>query len=270
MPAFLLLALLGGCARPGGVLPPAGGAWDDQAALEKIEAQAKGIRGLFLRGYVRLSYRGRSRPRVSFTLNWRRDREGDHLRVRGTGPLGMTVFDLLMDKKALWLYIPRYNRVFWQPAMPGTGREEPDASGYALEPALLLREAGLALNPWMVTLCRYPSSSTGRTDITILCRRDGREGARASFRKDFTVCPYRLATRNMEIAYHGPAVLHGLRNACYPAGVEVDLTRVPLHLEVEFRDTRANPLSEPPGTFDSSPFATLPVSSFDELLSALR
>ncbi len=271
----LLLASLPGCIRPGAITPPAA-TWEDHAALQKIRAQGEGIKGLLLRGHVRITLRGKAGPRIRFVLNWREDQGRQCLRVHGMGPLGMTAFDLLIDEHALWLYIPKYNRVFWQPMI-----HDPSLNGHgipasAINPAFLLQEASLALNPWSIVLeqntlpCRPESTGAHNSPyITIRCQKGRHETAEASFRKDFTVIPDNVTTGDMNIIYHAPAILRGLRNAYYPSSMTIDLTQIPLRLDVQLREITANRVVENPETFNSAPFTALPISPLDELVNAL-
>jgi len=109
---FHLLFFLTGCSlfksQPVVQMPPVKRTGDP---IQDIRTRADRIRSIEIRG--RLSIRTRIRKYRSFSVAiWFYSHSGRlNLRIRGSGPLGVSVFDLLADRQEAWIYVPREGKI---------------------------------------------------------------------------------------------------------------------------------------------------------------
>ncbi len=147
---FLAVALGCGCAffrKPAPVMCPV----PERTGNLRIDLlnRANSIRSLDIRG--RLKIAGRDRKFPSFNARIWFFSSGDDLllRIRGSGPLGVTVFDLLADRDEAWIYLPSQNRIL-------RGNTFFTSHGsIGVETAIRLME--ICLNPWVPAgHCQFP------------------------------------------------------------------------------------------------------------------
>ena len=159
---FLSLScMVGGCTlRERGMPVPA---WERTGSLRTdLISRAKSIRSISIAGRIWLSIRGRKFPSVKVNA-WLYT--GDNrrlLRLRGSGPFGMAVFDLLADNKDAWIYLPKEGRIY-------RGNEWATSYG-TIDIDTALHVAEMCLNPWSPVMHAYfREVSCNGTDLNRLC-----------------------------------------------------------------------------------------------------
>ncbi len=227
--------------------------------LQRLNQKAKKLKNLYLEGYVQVTFRKKNQPKIRFQLYWMENGGRDLLRVKGLGLFGTNVFDLLINTHTLWLYIPKYKRVFWQPMHPHT-------------PPLLIQKAGLILNPWRISIeqgskCENASFDRQNGSLAVKCQ--GKSLETTIFFKDYaSITPYLLLSPDVTISYQDHVTLGETKQVIYPARISVDFQKIPLHLAIQVKRGSVDPVPEHrQQIFGHEPFATLPVSPLKELLN---
>jgi len=129
--------------------------------------RAHDIKSLDVKGRLHVTDRGRKLPSFNARIWFYRQDESLFLRIRGSGPLGVTVFDLLACGNEAWIYLPSKNRIL-------KGNTFFTSYGnIGVETAIKLME--ICLNPWVpARYCRFPATmeQTGSAGslIRLKCR----------------------------------------------------------------------------------------------------
>ena len=114
LPAFLLmiLCLISGC-----------GLFTKQTPLQvpvvkrtgNLETdllnRAESIKSLEIRGRLHITAGDKKYPSFNAAVWFVSHRDADFLRIRGSGPFGVTIFDLLADQQEAWIYLPKEGKI---------------------------------------------------------------------------------------------------------------------------------------------------------------
>lgn len=76
-----------------------------------IRNRAESIKSLEIRGRLHITVRGKKYPSFNAAIWFLSQGNADFIRIRGSGPLGVTIFDLLADKQQAWIYLPRKGKI---------------------------------------------------------------------------------------------------------------------------------------------------------------
>ncbi len=102
--------------------------------------RAKSIESLKIQGRLKISNRTSKFPSFNCAI-WFFSKKGKLLlRIRGSGPFGVTVFDLLADRREVWIYLPQQGKI-----LKGNTFFT-DYGNISVDKAIRLME--MCLNPW--------------------------------------------------------------------------------------------------------------------------
>ena len=143
--AFFVLVFVPACSFFTGsgpaVMPVREGCVSPEEMPEAIERLAQRVASVQLRARVQIEVRGQRQPSVKCFLRMSLSETGDRIRVSGTGPLGISLFDALFSGDELYLYIPSHGALYV--GNPASVLAFPEDISVA-------RIAALALDPWLV------------------------------------------------------------------------------------------------------------------------
>ncbi len=114
LPVFLLmiLCLLHGCALFTKQAPLQVPAVKRTGNIETdLLNRAESIKSLEIRGRLHITAGGRNYPSFNAAVWFASRKDAGLLRIRGSGPFGVTIFDLLADQQEAWIYLPGEGKI---------------------------------------------------------------------------------------------------------------------------------------------------------------
>ncbi len=226
--------------------------------LQRLKQKGASLKSLSMEGYVQVTFQGKTQPKIRFQLYWMENGGSDLLRVKGLGLFGTTVFDLLINENALWLYISKFHRVFWQPF----SCKDPDL-------AFLPQKLGLVLNPWSILSRHQDNQCTAHLmpqedKFEVKCQGNGYSTSEI-FIGNASISPHSTQTPEFRIAYKDTRVPAAPEALIYPAEMEVELKKIPLHLTIHIKEVSDQATSKQGQIFNERPFYELPLSSLQKV-----
>ncbi len=206
-------------------------------------ARAESIKGLDIRGRLCMTNRGRKLPSFNVHIWFFSQGQDLHLRIRGSGPLGITVFDLLADRNEAWIYLPSKGRIF-------KGNTFFTSYGNIdVETAIRLME--ICLNPWVpACYCRFPGTleplEKGKNLVKLNCRFLARNIV-ASYQQT-SLMPVNFRSSLADITFESKA------SNSYPEKISFNLKRDGIKGTLIVKDVKFNTLSTNSPVFNRSIF----------------
>ena len=209
--------------------------------------RADSIKGLEIRGRLRITVRGKRFPSFNTSI-WFFSHEDDlFLRIRGFGPLGVTVFDLLADREEAWIYLPQQGKIF-------KGNTFFTSYGNIdVETAIRLME--ICLNPWSpARYCLSPghrehAEPSGRVTARLYCRFMGRKLVLDYDLLSFM--PLKFESGLAAIAFKAG---EGNLASTYPEEISFSLKRDGIRGSLVVKEVKFNSLSDRSPVFDKDIF----------------
>ena len=73
--------------------------------------RAESIKSLEIRGRLHITAGDRNYPSFNAAVWFVSEKDAGFLRIRGSGPFGVTIFDLLADRQEAWIYLPGEGKI---------------------------------------------------------------------------------------------------------------------------------------------------------------
>ena len=251
---------LSGCASRVKAPPPYPRYEAPEDVLDALGLEATRLSGLKARLKLRLIIHGHTQPGIRGQVIWTKTSKVELVRITGIGLFGTTVFDCLVTKETLYLFIPSHNVVY----VTDKGR--------GIEP--LVKEASLwLLNPWAVvkmqdvelTPCNRETKNCN-VPICICFSHRGRAGW-AEFTEK-TLTPISVSDSDFNISYSDPEILGDGRP--YPTKLCIKIKRLDLEMKITLRDIQIDSVTPRNAAFDPGPFLTVPMRPLRLLLESIR
>ncbi len=265
--AFFVLVLVPACSifRGSGpaVMPGGAGSACPVALPEAIRTAAARAASVQLRARVQIEVRGQRHPSFKCFLRMSLSETGDRIRISGTGPLGISLFDALFSGDLLYLYIPSRDVLYV--GDPGSALGFPEGTAAA-------RIAALVLDPWLVAAgdgaarqeCGDLAGYQG--DDARVCFFSEKEKAYAVFdRAD-------LAPLSIESAFYSAWFeesadnRNGLPCVYYPGKITVRARNVDLEIRIRIHEIMPGTYPDSSAVFDPLRFKRGRVLPLDVLL----
>jgi len=243
---------------------------DPLADIRKI---GQSIKSLDAFARIQVTVRGRKQPSVRCAVKWSHNANGERMRVTGSGPFGITVFDALLRDNLFLLYIPSHDAVYFADISQGmhtdkTGRE---MSSLAIH-------ARMVLNPWSALdvpdtsraqCAGFPGIDSAGDTLCFISQGDGM--IRSAFSR-LTMTPYVIETDGCRVKYTG--VLEqpepALPCVLYPSSITVQIKDYDLRLDIRVKEVTFNTASPEQPAFDTLPFMSMRLLPLEMLLHSVR
>lgn len=225
-----------------------------------IRMLASSITGLNARARVQVTAMGKKYPSVSCTLKWSHAADNQRMRITGSGPFGITVFDALLRDNYFFLYIPSHDVVYAADLHEATvGNDIRAAAG----------QVRMALNPWSVleetgyTKVRCSSLVSFRhlpQDAVCYAWPHSMRSGVAVFRKT-TLSPVMQDTDACTLKFSG--LLEETENnpfcLTYPSRITIRLKFRDLIIDIKVREAVFNRITHDHQAFNSAGFISMPL-----------
>ncbi len=241
-------------------------------ALRDIRSIAHSITGLDALARIQITIRGRKQPWVRCALKWSHGPSGERMRVTGSGPFGITVFDALLRDNLFLLYVPSHEAVYFADMRQGmhngtTGEEM----------SRMASRVRMVLNPWSalevpdtseMSCAEFPNA----VHADQLCYISEGDGMIRSAFSSLSLSPYVLETERSMVQYAGRLEQQGRGLPCvmYPSSITVRLQDYALKLDIRVKEATFNTISPQQPAFDTLPFMSMRLLPLNMLVQGMR
>ncbi len=248
------------------------GACRSRHIMRDIQAIGASITGIEARARIQLTVRGIKKPWIKCAFKWCGYAQGDRMRVTGSGPFGITVFDALIRDNLFLLYIPSHDTVYLADIQnDGVGGRDIQS---------VAAQVRMVLNPWRAAdfpdtrevLCAaYPSLSDISSETICYASFEGSGRTLAIFNY-LNLSPVALETEGSSVKFSGLARQNGTPLSCvnYPARISINMKSYNLQLDIKVRDVAFNNVPADQPAFDSLPFMTRQIAPLSMLTANIR
>lgn len=239
-------------------------------ATRDIRRMASSITGLDARARVQVIIHGKKYPSVRCALKWSHSSCGERIRITGTGPLGIPVFDALLSDNQFFLYIPSHDAVY-------TTRLQDDSTA-GNDVRTVMAHVRTVLNPWSVleepgymeASCSAPFINFRHLPQDVICyaRPHKGKGSLAVFRKT-TLSPVMQDTDICTIKFSGLLEDTDSNTLCgaYPAHITVRFKPFRLFMDIKIREAALNMVPHDQQAFNSAGFMSMQPYPLHKLLN---
>jgi len=246
---FSSLVLLGavflsGCSHKGtGQFPTISGTGKGGAFIEKLRSLAVSVTSVTVTGRVSLTLNGKQLPSVKVRAYLVSKVKGDWIRIRGFGPFGVTVFDLLAKGNMAWLYLPRQGRYY------EGSRFFTKYGNMDVKTAVTVIE--MLLNPWSpARLCSLEPMTCPQGESSHVCLKGNFLERSILFVYRYDLVPERFYCRDIELKFFPPTI----QGELYPKGASFFFKNANINGKLIINKAVFNSLSGQEKLFDQGLF----------------